>query len=45
MLEKKTKKLIVTPEKISSSRYLGKFIYDFTRKEEDVPPGVVNGLA
>ena len=44
-VEKKATKLIVTPKKISHSRYLGKFIYDFTRKINDVPPGVVNGLA
>jgi ATP-dependent Lon protease len=44
-IEKKATKLVVTPKKIASSHYLGKFIYDFTRKEEDVPPGIVNGLA
>jgi len=43
--EKKITKLVVTPEVISQKQYLGKKIYDFTRKDENVPAGVVNGLA
>lgn len=42
-LQKKLNKLVVTPE--SLTQYLGKIIYDFTRKEEVEQAGLVNGLA
>ena len=42
-MQKKINKLIITSENIS--QYLGKIIYDFTRKEEKEQTGLVNGLA
>ncbi|CAI2162045.1 2947_t:CDS:10 [Funneliformis geosporum] len=41
--EKKITNLVVTPEIISQKEYFGKEIYDFTHKEDNAPPGVVNG--
>jgi len=44
LIQKKISKPVrVIPEKIP--QYLGKIIYDFTRKEEKPQIGLVNGLA
>ena len=43
--EKKITNLVVTPEVITQKQFLGKKVYDFTQKDENVPAGVVNGLA
>ncbi|CAH1758684.1 3478_t:CDS:2 [Entrophospora sp. SA101] len=47
LVQKKVKKLPVkiTPKLIQSEHYLGKIIYDFTRKEEKSQTGLVHGLA
>jgi ATP-dependent Lon protease len=47
LVQKKVKKLPakITPKRIQEDHYLGKIIYDFTQKEENPQPGVVNGLA
>jgi ATP-dependent Lon protease len=47
LVQKKVSKLPVkiTPKKIQDKQYLGKIIYDFTRKEKSAQIGLVHGLA